>query len=56
MRHKGHTRNMLFLFRLKLAPDILNCQILSSVCYRVLLLIILYLLDKSDVQQQVAAL
>ena len=41
-------------FRLKLEPEILNCQVLISVCYRVLL--ILYLPDKSDLEQQVAAL
>ena len=45
----------LFLyFRLKLEPEILDCQILNSVCYRVLL--ILCLTEKSDLQQQVAAL
>ena len=41
-------------FRQKLQPEILNCQILRSVCYRVLL--ILYVPDISDLEQQEAAL
>ena len=48
------TTYMSLYYRLKLEPEIRNCQILSLVRNRVLL--IPYLPDKSDLQQQVAAL